>query len=73
MILKYIYEINMFAGWQGVTFPAGLRVLPAGNLEISQEIQIKCPVVSSKIVSEGKKVLYVIKYPIIWGFRWHNV
>ena len=42
-------------GGQGVTFPAGLRVLPAGNLGISQEIQPKCLVVPPQIVSEGGK------------------
>ena len=39
---------------QGVTFPAGLWVLPAGNLGISQEIQPKCPVVPSKNVTHRK-------------------
>ena len=34
---------------QGVIFPAGLQVLPIGNLGISQEIQPKCLSVLSKI------------------------
>ena len=41
--------------YQGVTFPAGLRVLPTGNLRVSQELQPKCPVGLSNIVSEGEK------------------
>ena len=40
---------------QAVTFPMGLRVLPTGNLGISQEIQPKCLSVLSTIMSEGGK------------------
>ena len=40
---------------QGVTFHAGLQILPVGNLGISQKIQPMCPVGPFKIVSEGGK------------------
>ena len=40
---------------QGAAFPAGLRVLPTGNLGISQEIQPKLSIVPSTIVSDGGK------------------
>ena len=39
----------------GVTLHVGLRVLPARNLVISQEIQPKCAIDLSKIVSELEK------------------
>ena len=43
---------------QGVTIPTGLLVLPAGNFRNSQEIQPKCPVIPSTIMSEeGKSTL----------------
>ena len=55
---------------QGVTFRAGLRVIPAGNLGISKEIQPNCPVGLLKIVSEwGKDIMYLI----LQVFRWHNI
>jgi hypothetical protein len=42
---------------QGVTFPVGLLVIPAGNLGISKEIQLNCPNGLTKIMSNGEKVL----------------
>ena len=44
--------VKLITKMQGVTFPAGLRVLPAGNLGISHEIQPMCLVIPSKIVSQ---------------------
>ena len=52
---------------QGVTFPAGQRVLPAGNLGTSQEIQPKSPVGPSKIVLDGEKRYFKLLYVHLFG------
>ena len=41
--------------FQCVTFHAGLRVLPAGTLGISQEIQHMFPMFSPKLCQKGGK------------------
>ena len=60
-------------GGQGITFPADLRILPAGNVGMSQEILLKCPVVPANIVSKGEKVHFNFIYPILRVFRWHTI